>query len=351
VETNERFAALVINRLPGIRPREKLLLLSVMAAEDIGCLKQSAVEAVIGRKLKTAGFSAADSIRLAEQDEKYLTSAGIKSTFYTDPGYPALLREIYDPPLVLFYRGFWPRFDRPAVAVVGTRQPTGAGLHAAFALGRSLAECGLPTVSGLARGIDRAAHEGFLSAPAGGGTAIGVMGNGIDDIYPVSSRSVARRIMEQGGALVSEYPPGVPPWKHNFPARNRIISGLCRATVVVQAPARSGALITAEYALEHGRDLFVHAAGTSGAQTQGTQALAAQGAPVIATADEIARDWGLDLAGRRNGFRSRADRAQKPDALERPGEFLAKLLEQELEGCTEPRRVARHHDRINGRLR
>lgn len=120
-----------------------------------------------------------------------------------------------------------------------------------------------------------------------------VLGNGIDQIYPVSSRPTARALLDRGGAILSEYPPGVPPLQYHFPARNRILSGLCRAVVIVQAPERSGALITAEYALDQGRDLWVHAAGIPGSAGAGTRRLADAGAPVVSGAADILRDWGM----------------------------------------------------------
>jgi DNA processing protein len=161
-------------------------------------------------------------------------------------------------------------------------------------LGGDLAREGIGVASGLARGIDREAHEGCVAA---GGYSIAVLGNGIDLLYPSSSAPLARALLKGGGVVVSEYPPGTPPLRFHFPARNRIISGLSRSVVVVQAPARSGALITAEYALEQGRDMYVHSAGLAGSAGDGTRRLAESGAPVIGSCEDIMRDWGRTPRG------------------------------------------------------
>jgi DNA processing protein len=168
-------------------------------------------------------------------------------------GYPPLLSELHDPPARLFLRGGLPDLlARPAVAIVGARSCSSYGAQVAQELARDLATAGVVVVSGLARGIDGEAHRGAL---AGGGVTVAVLGCGIDRDYPRSHAELARRIAEDG-LVVSEYPPGVEPAPWRFPARNRIIAGLAHATVVVEARERSGALITADFALELGRDVF-----------------------------------------------------------------------------------------------
>jgi DNA processing protein len=202
---------------------------------------------------------------------------------------------------------------------VGTRYPTGAGRAAAFRLGFDLGRNGIWVVSGLARGIDREAHEGCEQA---GGRSIAVLGNGIDLIYPSSSRSAAMALLARGGAIVSEYPPGVPPLRYHFPARNRIISGLCRGVVVVEAPERSGALFTAEYALQEHRDLWVHGAGLAGTTGAGTRHLAESGAPAVHAAGEILGAWGIAPRG--------PERSLPPRLSE--GDRLAMLMKEEISG-------------------
>jgi DNA processing protein len=209
----------------------------------------------------------------------------LNASFVEQAGYPSILElKLADAPVVVFWKGREPDWGAPMVAVVGTRKPTGRAREAAVRTGAEIADLGIPVVSGLARGIDRNAHQGCLRA---GGTAIAVLGCGIDRIYPPSNLVLARRILESGGCLLSEYPPGIQASRHHFPARNRIISALCRTVVVIQAPARSGALITADHALDQGADLVVHRDGLWGPQGAGTRDLAESGAPVIDTATAL----------------------------------------------------------------
>jgi DNA processing protein len=155
-----------------------------------------------------------------------------------------------------------------------------------------LAKGGLPVVSGLALGIDAMAHRGNLE---GGAPTVAVLGSGLDMLYPASNRPLARRVLENGGLLLSEYPPGTGPFKWNFPARNRIISALARGVVIVEAPLKSGALITARFAIEQNRDLWVASAGTVSPLGEGTAKLAEEGAPVIKSGCDILEEWGLPL--------------------------------------------------------
>jgi DNA processing protein len=148
----------------------------------------------------------------------------------------------------------------------------------------------MPVVSGLALGIDALAHRGNLD---GGAPTVAVLGSGLDWVYPVSNRALARRIVESGGVLLSEYPPDTKPFRWNFPARNRIISGLARGVLIVEAPKRSGALITAQFALDQGRDLLVASAGCSSPLGVGTKKLAEDGALVINRGTEIFEEWGM----------------------------------------------------------
>jgi DNA processing protein len=226
----------------------------------------------------------------AERDAALARLRGIGYLSYGDSGYPPLLRELFDPPALLFYRGMLPNPERPMMAVVGTRRPSSLAAAQAYELGRELARGGMPVVSGLALGIDALAHRGNLE---GGAPTVAVLGSGLDQVYPASNRGLARRILETGGVLLSEYAPGTEPFKWNFPARNRIISGLARGVLIVEAPERSGALITAQFALEQGRDLLVASSGISTSPGAGTRKLADEGARVIHHAAEIFEDWGM----------------------------------------------------------
>ncbi len=226
------------------------------------------ISRLVRRRLITRQWRPRELLESAEQIQGRLTEDGTASIFYGDSHYPPLLSEIDDPPLCLFFRGSLPEPGTILAGIVGTRFPTGAAREAAFRLGFDLGRAGITVVSGLARGIDREAHEGCVAAE---GRTVAVLGNGIDMIYPSSSSHAAAALLSFGGAILSEYPPGVPPLRCHFPARNRIISGLCRCVVVVQAPEKSGALFTAEYAAERepgpvgarGRDRGQHGSGNA----------------------------------------------------------------------------------------
>ncbi len=208
-----------------------------------------------------------------------------------DHDYPPRLAELHDPPPQLFLRGGDPELlSRPAVAVVGARACSTYGAHVARTLGRDLAAAGAVVVSGLARGIDAEAHRGALDA---GGLTVAVLGCGIDRDYPRSNSGLAARIVETG-AIVSEYEPGVEPAPWRFPARNRIIAGLSLATVIVEARARSGALITADFALELGREVFAVPGEITSALSDGSNDLLRQGAAPLLSADDVLAAIGLE---------------------------------------------------------
>jgi DNA processing protein len=204
---------------------------------------------------------------------------------------PPLLRAIHDPPPGVFVRGDCDLelLARPAVALVGARACSGYGASVARMLGRELAAAGLVVVSGLARGVDAEAHRGALDA---GGLTVAVLGCGIDRDYPAGHAELARRIAESG-LIVAEYAPGVEPAPWRFPARNRIIAGLCAATVVVEARERSGALITADLALEEGREVFAVPGEIRSALSAGTNALLKLGASPLTDAADVLDVYGL----------------------------------------------------------
>ncbi|NQV89273.1 MAG: DNA-protecting protein DprA [Parcubacteria group bacterium] len=180
---------------------------------------------------------------------------GIQALTVQDEVYPSLLKQIYDPPAVLYIRGELPDPERRHIAVVGSRKATSYGLRVTEDLTGDLAREGVVIVSGLAYGVDAAAHDAALQA---GGITLAVLGSGIDNqsIYPSQNRALASRIISQGGALISEFPVGTPPLKHHFPFRNRVIAGMCHGTLVTQAALKSGSLITARAALESNRDVY-----------------------------------------------------------------------------------------------
>lgn len=204
-----------------------------------------------------------------------------------DTGYPPALLQTEDPPLVLYLVGTQPRSWPPAVAVVGSRNPTPQGLVNARQFSRSLAQAGLTVVSGLALGVDGAAHEGALEGAAAGQLAtIAVVGTGLDRVYPRQHQALADRVAERG-LLVSEYPLGTPPLAENFPRRNRIISALSEGTLVVEAAMQSGSLITARMAAEQGKEVFAIPGSIHSAQSRGCHALLKQGAKLVETAQDV----------------------------------------------------------------
>jgi len=223
-----------------------------------------------------------------------LEQDGISTVTLADDDYPALLREAGGPPPVLFYRGQLIETDTTAVAIVGTRRVSPYGREVATQIGAGLAEAGVTVVSGLALGIDGIAHQAALEA---GGRTIAVLGGGINRIYPHEHRGLARRISEQG-AVLSEYAPDRKPDAPNFPARNRIISGLSLGVVVVEAPDRSGALITVDFAADQGRDVFAVAGNVTAANSMGTNRLIRDGARLVRSADDVLEDLQLRRAAR-----------------------------------------------------
>jgi DNA processing protein len=206
----------------------------------------------------------------------------------SDPIYPLLLKELNDAPLVLYIKGQLDTLIKPQIAIVGSRNPTAVGKETAFQFALSLAKVGLVVTSGLASGIDGACHRGALAA---GGPTIAVTGAGLNHIYPAAHCRLAEEIAASG-ALVSEFPPAIPPIAKNFPQRNRIISGLCLGVVVVEAAPRSGSLITARFAVEQGREVFAMPGSIHNPLARGCHQLIQQGAKLIETADDILEELG-----------------------------------------------------------
>jgi len=216
----------------------------------------------------------------------------IRSLRRRDRGYPTLLRHIPDPPARLWLRGEaeLELLDRPALAIVGARACSGYGRAVARLLGTEAAAAGAVVVSGMARGIDGEAHRGALAAH---GTTVAVLGCGVDRDYPAAHAELARAIVAGGGLVVSEYEPGIEPAPWRFPARNRIIAGLARATVVVEARERSGALITADFALEDGREVLAVPGEITSALSRGTNALLRLGATPATSVADVLEAMGL----------------------------------------------------------
>lgn len=293
IDEKRLILALAILRIPRLRAEERLFVWDLVDDElSLSLLLPGDVEAAVGRKLGPAltPWVPDSYLEAAIGDARFLERSGCRFIHYDDAAYPEALRETAHPPFGLFARGEALDPEAPAAAIVGTRMPTGRGLDVAFSLGRELAEAGIAVVSGLARGIDAAAHRGSLSASSGGAPTCAVLPCGIDGVYPPANRGLASEILEAGGLLVSEYPPGTGVHKYRFPERNRIIAGMARACVVVEAPAKSGALITADHALDEGRDVWVASDCLGGPRSAGLDRLADEGAPALRDAAELIED-------------------------------------------------------------
>lgn len=245
--------------------------------------------------------------------------------------FPPLLSRIHNPPPTLWVRGDVTALAKPAVAIVGSRAASPEGLTIAGDIAGDLVRAGLVVVSGMARGIDSAAHAAALDA---NGVTVAVLGTGVDLVYPPEHRDLASRIAICG-ALVSEFPPGTPPKAFHFPLRNRIISGLSRAVVVIEAPEASGALITAREALDQGRDVMVVPGRITGGRNRGGHALLKDGATLVEAAVDILQALGLGRTTAKAALPEHVEFSVDDVAREmklQPGEALARLLEWELTG-------------------
>jgi DNA processing protein len=284
--TEDRAYWVLLSTAAGVGPIrfQKLLQLCGSAKAAWGASDLELAQAGLERRT----IASIKRLRHATTPEQALASLqrlGITALTLQDADYPANLREVADPPPVLFTRGALCRRDALAVALVGTRKATAYGRAVAACLAADLAQHGVTVVSGLARGIDTAAHYAAVGA---GGRTIAVLGNGLDQIYPSENTHLARSIINSRlGAVVSEFAPGIPPDAVNFPRRNRIISGLSRLTVIVEADERSGALITADFALEQGRDVLSVPGSILSPTSAGANALLKQGATPVTCAGDI----------------------------------------------------------------
>jgi DNA processing protein len=275
---------------PGIGPRLRRALLDHFgSAQAVMAAAPSELRAVrgIGQKLCQEILQARQTVNV-EAELSDCQQSGVDVLVESDAGYPEALRRIPDPPGLLFVRGQFVQSDGLAIAIVGTRHATQYGLAQAERLAAGLARCGYTVVSGLARGIDAAAHRGALKA---GGRTIAVMGSGVLSVYPPEHEQLASEVVASG-ALISENPPRSPPLAGAFPQRNRIITGLSLGVVVVEASARSGALISARHAKEQDRDVFAVPGRVDSRTSKGCHALIRDGAKLVETVDDILQELG-----------------------------------------------------------
>ncbi len=274
-------------------------------------------EAGLGAKVIERVIQAREKVEL-EKIWEQIARQGIKILTWEDEAYPARLKEIDQPPPVLYIRGEYLPEDVFAVALVGTRRVTPYGRQITEEIAGFLAANGMTVVSGLARGVDAIAHTAALKA---GGRTVGILGSGVDKIYPPEHRALAEQMMERG-AIISDYAPGTPPEASNFPPRNRIISGLSLAVVVVEAGETSGALITAEFAAEQGREVFAVPGSILAPQSKGTNKLIQQGALPLLNASDLMQALNLTRVGEQKAAR----KALPADAVE--AQLLTVLSEQ-----------------------
>lgn len=279
-----------LTRLPAVGARTAHALLERFGSvEAVFAARASQLRSVLGpdHPALSAIRGAPDPEQLA-RDREWLAHDGHHLVTWNDPDYPPLLREISDPPVAFYVAGDRALLARAQIAVVGARHPTPGGRENARAFAQALARAGLVVTSGLALGIDGAAHQGALAA---GGATVAVTGTGLDRVYPPAHRELAHAIA-RAGALVSEFPLGTPPRAENFPVRNRLISGLALGVLVVEAAARSGSLITARCALEQGREVFAVPGSIHSPLARGCHALIRDGAKLVETAEDVLEELG-----------------------------------------------------------
>lgn len=279
---------LALSLTPGLGPTRACKLVehfgsaeAVLRAE-LTDLEATGIQAVSAQSIHTG-----KSAELAREEMAKAADANVVILCLDDPGYPPRLKEIYDPPIVLYVRGDSQVLSKPGIAVVGTRHPTPYGSGMAERLACDLAAQGLVIISGMARGVDTAGHRGAISAKS---ATVAVFGTGVDVIYPKENSRLSEQILACGGALVSEFPLGTFAAPQNFPIRNRILSGMSLGVLVVEAAEYSGTRITARMALEQNRDLFAVPGNVTNKNSWGPNTLIKQGAKLVATWEDIWED-------------------------------------------------------------
>jgi DNA processing protein len=267
---------------------QRRLLAALGSPENVLAASIGSLEAIVGRPQAEALKRGPDPARVAAA-LSWLESGNSRLITLADTDYPAALLEIADPPVLLYARGRTELLQRPALAMVGSRNATPGGAADAAAFAEAVSNAGLTIVSGLALGIDTAAHSGGL---AGASSSIAVLGTGLDRVYPARNRDLAHRLSSEG-LMLSEFPLGTPAMAQNFPRRNRIISGLARGCLVVEAALRSGSLITARQALEQGREVFAIPGSIHSPLSKGCHWLIKQGAKLVESAQDILEELKL----------------------------------------------------------
>ena len=311
---------------PGMNDREKAALLQhFQDAEDLYFADEEAYQALEDLPEDAIAALQDKNLQPAEQILKECAWKKIHILTYRDAAYPSRLRNISDPPMVLYYKGTLPEFDSlPLIGVVGTRKASGYGMTVAKRMGSQIAACGSIVVSGVATGIDAMAMRGALSKDM---PVIGILGCGAEVVYPLPNKSLYADT-ERCGCLLTEFIPGTPPHKWNFPKRNRIISGLCCGVLVVEAPERSGALITARRAADQGRDVFVVPGNIDVDTCKGSNALLRDGAIAVSSGWDIMSEYAAQFPGKVRENRAGSSQTVYADELEKASIEQDKALQK-----------------------
>lgn len=265
--TSKKALKVALSRIPFLSCGQKFKLLNNL--DNLSMLALLSIEELkklSGKNLEESNWNPKLLLKRVERDLSLMEKYEINIVSIGDDDYPSLLMEIEQKPFALYFRGNLECLKAPCVGVVGTRHPDTEGVKAAFCFSKSLAEQGVTVVSGLALGIDAAAHKGALSCDVfvdsmengKNGVTAAFLGSGIDILYPAGNKALAGRILRSGGCILSEYPLETPPLSYHFPERNRLISGVSSSVMVIEALGKSGSLITADFALEQNRDVFIH---------------------------------------------------------------------------------------------
>lgn len=282
---------------PGIGPRKATQLLERFgSAENVFHATRSELESLRLKPETIESILKREFYEKADEELEKVRKLGGDVLILDDGSYPYFLREIADPPITLYVKGDWQAcFDAPCIAVVGSRRCSTYGENASEMLSRDLAANGICIISGLARGIDTAAHRGAITA---GGRTIAVLGTGIDNVYPKENARLVDEILDSGGAIVSQFPLETPPLKDNFPYRNRIISGLSLGVLIVEASERSGSLITARLAMEQNREVLAVPGNITSKNSFGTNYLIKSGAKLVQQWQDVASELPQEISSR-----------------------------------------------------
>ena len=320
-------ALLSLSLTPGLGPRKiKMLCERFGGAQAVLEAEPEALREVerVGPKLIAALTATRDSQKISEEVEKELERAErlkIALLHLEHPDYPDALRQIYDPPPLLYVRGTLPPMlsQMKAVGIVGTRNASQYALNLSLNFSQDFSRAGVAVISGLALGVDSAAHKGAVGSE--GGQTVAVLGSGVDVIYPRQNQRLVEEILDGHGAVVSEYRIGSGPRATNFPGRNRIINGLSKGVLVVEGGLKSGALITAEFALEEGRNVFAIPGRVGDRKAEGTLALLKQGALMVQSASDILQEFGWREGGAEKNVVSLT-------SLEEPGRGVVQVIQK-----------------------